>query len=215
MKNVIMFILFTVIMVSCSKKEQTDPKTYFLSYIDRLPDKNIQLTDSLSQEQRQVMAKYNLGVSIPANFKSVIDDKDKECFIFYNASDSSILLARCFESNDSVINQIDRSTKFDNPEYGDNYNDLSEFPHFKSCEKLLTDSLIGPFLFGGFFYELLGADNVMHQGFFPKSKKYQFGEFKLLFDDKKYLIVCSLHNGYSENLDDNPRWQAFRFISPN
>ena len=211
MRNIIKTILIITIVSSCSKKTHIDPRTYFLGYIDMLPGKNIQMTDTLTFEQIEIKKKYNLGISLPKNFKSVIDNNDKECFIFYNPVDTSMLLARCFDFNDSIGNQIERSTKYNNPAYGADYNDLSEFFHFKSCERILTDSLIGPFLFGGTLYDLLGAETVMHQDFIPKAQKYEFGEFKILIDDKKYLFVCSLHNGYSEDMNDNPRWQAFRF----
>jgi hypothetical protein len=169
------------------------------------------MSDSLTAEQYETIKKYKLGVYIPTNFKSVIDLNDKEAFIFYNLQDSSLLLAKCFTMSDSIYKQIENSTKFDSPIYGPNYNDLSEFKHFKNCEDIITDSLIKPFLFGGTLFELLGADNVMHQAFLPKSKKYEFGEFTILFDEKKYLFICSLHNGYSEDMNDKARWQAFRF----
>jgi hypothetical protein len=51
----------------------------------------------------------------------------------------------------------------------------------------------------------------MHQEFLPKSKKYQFGEFTILIDEKKYLFICSLHNGFSDDMNGKARWQAFRF----
>ncbi|MCS7028758.1 MAG: hypothetical protein NZ519_08335 [Bacteroidia bacterium] len=203
--------LLIVLLNSCGNKVSIDTQTYFLSYIDKLPDPNIPTSDSITAEQNEIIKKYRLGVYIPKNFKSVIDINDKEAFIFYNSLDSSLLLAKCFTMTDTIYKQIEKSTKYDSPIYGSNYNDLSEFKHFKLCEKIITDSLIGPFLFGGTLFELLGAENVMHQEFLPKSKKYQFGEFTILFDHKKYLFIISLHNGYSDDLNDKPRWQAFRF----
>ena len=78
-------------------------------------------------------------------------------------------------------------------------------------KKQITDSLIGPFFFGGTLFDLLGAENVMHQDFLPKSDKYQFGQFTMLFDKNKYLFIISLHNGFMEDHNDKARWQAFRF----
>ncbi|MDW8211369.1 MAG: hypothetical protein RMJ44_09805, partial [Cytophagales bacterium] len=181
--------LLIVLLNSCGNKVSIDTQTYFLSYIDKLPDPNIPTSDSITAEQNEIIKKYRLGVYIPKNFKSVIDINDKEAFIFYNSLDSSLLLAKCFTMTDTIYKQIEKSTKYDSPIYGSNYNDLSEFKHFKLCEKIITDSLIGPFLFGGTLFELLGAENVMHQEFLPKSKKYQFGEFTILFDHKKYLFI--------------------------
>jgi hypothetical protein len=208
--------LIIILFNSCRNKEEINLQTYFLSYIDKLPNTNVILSDSLTKEQNEIIQNYKIGVSIPINFKSVIDVNDKEAFIFYNPQDSSILLAKCFSMSDSISKQIEKSTKFNSPIYGPDYNDLSEFKHFKNCEKIITDSLIGPFFFGGTLFELLGADNVMHQDFYPKSKKYKFGLFTILFDEKKYLFICSLNNGYSEVFDNdtgatNLRWQAFRF----
>ena len=205
-----------IILVGCPNPEKKinesiDTQTYFLSFIDKLPDSNILTSDSLTAEQNETIKKYNLGVYVPKNFKSVVDINDKEAFIFYNSQDSSVLLAKCFPMTDSTFKQIEKSTKFNSPIYGPDYNDLSEFKHFKKCENIITDFLIGPFFFGGTLFVLLGADYVMHQEFLPKSKKYEFGEFTILFDEKKYLFICSLHNGYSEDINDKARWQAFRF----
>ena len=210
--NKIWKIAFLLLVINgCGNQQSVDKQTYFLDYITKLPDSNIIMSDSLTAEQYETIKKYKLGVYIPTNFKSVIDLNDKEAFIFYNSQDSSLLLAKCFTMSDSIYKQIENSTKFDSPIYGPNYNDLSEFKHFKNCEDIITDSLIKPFFFGGTLFELLGADNVMHQAFLPKSKKYEFGEFTILFDEKKYLFICSLHNGYSEDMNDKARWQAFRF----
>jgi hypothetical protein len=103
------------------------------------------------------------------------------------------------------------------------YNDLSEFKHFKSCENIVTIDEIGPLLFGGTLYDLLGAETVMHQTFTQKSKKYAFGEFIILLDGEKYLLTLSHHNGnqesYSNELDKEDtaigRWQSFRFNALN
>lgn len=211
MKNILTIAFILLSLNSCVKKEQIDIQTYFLEYIDKIPDAKILTSDSLTSEQNETIKKYNLGVYIPKNFKSVIDLKDKESFIFYNSFDSSLLLARCFDFNDSTNKQIENSTKYDSPVYGPDYNDLSEFKHFKRCEKQVTDSLIGPFFFGGTLFDLLGAENVMHQDFLPKSDKYQFGQFTILFDKNKYLFIISLHNGFMEDPNDKARWQAFRF----
>jgi len=211
MKNILKYLVVLNLFASCIEKESINTNTYFLSYIDKLPDKNLKTSDSLTIIQKKIILKYNLGVYIPKNFKSIIETKDKEAFIFYNSLDSSLLLAKCFDFNDTILKQIERSTKYDSPIYGPDYNDLSEFQHFKFCEKIITDSLIGPFYFGGTFFDLLGAENSMHQNFLPKSKKYQFGEFSILYDKDKYLFIISLNNGYREDLNDNARWQAFRF----
>jgi hypothetical protein len=211
MKKFWIIVFLLVLINSCGNKESIDPQTYFLSYIDKLPGANILTSDSLTADQNETIKKYKLKVFIPSNFKSVVDPNDKEAFIFYNSLDSSILLAKCFDMTDSIFAQIQNSTKYNSPIYGPDYNDLSEFKHFKKCEKMVTDSLIGPFLFGGFFYDFLGAEYSMHQEFWPKSKKYKIGEFIILFDEKKYLFICSLHNGYSEDMNEKSRWLAFSF----
>jgi hypothetical protein len=194
-----------------SAEYSINTNTYFLSYIDKIPDTNFKTSSSLTEIQKKVIQKHNLGVYIPKNFKSIIETKDKEPFIFYNSIDSSLMLAKCFDFNDTILKQIERSTKYDSPIYGPDYNDLSEFQHFKLCEKIITDSLIGPFYFGGTLYDLLGAENIMHHFFLPKSKKYQFGEFSILYDKAKYLFIVSLHNRFREDLNEKARWQAFRF----
>ena len=211
MTNILKYLVLLILLASCTEKESIDTNTYFLSYIDMIPDTNLKTSDSLTETQKKIILKHNLGVYIPKNFKSIIETKDKEAFIFYNTLDSSLMLAKCFDFNDSILKQIERSTKYDSPIYGPDYNDLSEFQHFKLCEIIITDSLIGPFYFGGTLYDLLGAENIMHQNFLPKSKKYQFGEFSILYDKDKYLFIISLNNGYREDLNDNARWQAFRF----
>ena len=211
MKKNLKIAFLLLVLASCKNEVSIDSRTYFLSYIDLLPSSSISTSDSLTTKQRETITKFNLGVYIPKNFKSIFDINDPEAFIFYNDTDSSLLLAKCFPMADSILKQIEKSTKFNSPIYGPDYNDLSEFRHLKFCEKFITDSLIGPVFFGGTMFELLGADNVMHQVFLPKSKKYQFGEFTILFDEKKYLFICSLHNGYGEDLNDRARWQAFRF----
>ncbi len=205
------FLILFLFTSSCQEKEKIDPETYFLSSVDKLFDPNTLISDSLTSAQKEVIKKYKLDVFIPHDFKSVVDQNDPEAFIFINATDQSLLLAKCFPMNDSTIIQIEKSTKFNSPIFGPNYNDLSEFNHFKRCEPMITDSLIGPFFFGGTLFELLGAENVMHQEFLPRSKKYEFGEFTILFDEDKYLFITSLNNGYSEDLNEKSRWQAFRF----
>ena len=211
MTNILKYLVVLILFASCTEKESIDTNTYFLSYIDKIPDTNLKTSDSLTEIQKKIILKHNLGVYIPKNFKSIIETKDKDAFIFYNTLDSSLMLAKCFDFNDTILKQIERSTKYDSPIYGPDYNDLSEFQHFKLCERIITDSLIGPFYFGGTLYDLLGAENIMHQNFLPKSKKYQFGEFSILYDKDKYLFIISLHNGYSEDPNDKARWQAFRF----
>ena len=211
MKNILKYLVVLILCASCTEKESIDTNTYFLSYIDKILDTNLKTSDSLTETQKKIILKHNLGVYIPTNFKSIIETKDKEAFIFYNTQDSSLMLAKCFDFNDTIVKQIERSIKYDSPIYGPDYNDLSEFEHFKLCERIITDSLIGPFYIGGTLYDLLGAENIMHQNFLPKSKKYQFGEFSILYDKDKYLFVISLHNGYREDLNDKARWQAFRF----
>lgn len=196
---------------SCINRDSVDIKTNFLKYIDKIQEPNIQFNDSFTVEQKDAIYRNKLGVYVPTNFKSIVDINDREAFIFYNPIDTSLLLARCFNMTDSIYKQIQNSAKFDSPIYGPDYNDLSEFEHFKSCERIITNTPIGPLLFGGSFYNLLGADYVMHQNFTPKSKRYKFGEIKLMFDRKKYLIVVSLHNGYFEDLNGHPRWQTFTF----
>ena len=166
--------LVIVLFTCCCRNESIDSQTYFLSFIDKLPDSNIATSDSLTLEQKEIIKKFNLGVYIPDDFKSVLDTKETDAFIFYNAKDSSLLLAKCFAMTDSVLTQIENSTKHNSPIYGTDYNDLSEFQHYKKCERIITDSLIGPFFYGGTLYNLLGAEYVMHQDFLPKSKKYQF-----------------------------------------
>ena len=213
MKNLWKITFLITLLNSCVNKDEIDLKTYYLSYIDKFPDSNILTSDSLTDEQNQIIKKYNLDVYIPNDFKSVVDREDKDAFIFYNSKDSSLLLARCFDLNDTINKQIKSSNKINSPIYGRQYNDLSEFKHFKLFEKIITDSLIGPFKAGGTLFDLLGADNVIHKEFLPKSKKYKFGEFTILFDKNKYLFISSLHNGYSEDLDEKPRWAAFRFKS--
>jgi len=211
MPNSLKYLFVLILFASCTEKESIDSNTYFLSYIDKIPDKNIKTSDSLTEIQKNIILKYNLGVYIPKNFKSIIETKDKESFIFYNSIDNSLILAKCFNFNDTILKQIERSTKYDSPIYGPDYNDLSEFQHFKLCERIITDSLMGPFYFGGDRYDLLGAENIIHQYFLPKSKKYEFGEFSILYDNTKYLFIISLHNGYVEDPNDRARWQAFRF----
>jgi hypothetical protein len=206
--KILILFLFTS---SCQEKEKIDPQTYFLSFADKLPDSNSLISDSLTSAQKEVMKKYQLDVFIPHDFKSIVDQNDPEAFIFINSTDKSLILAKCFPMNDSTILQIEKSTKFNSPIFGPDYNDLSEFKHFKRCEPMLTDSLIGPFFFGGSLFEFLGTEYVMHQEFLPKSKKYKFGEFIILFDEDKYLFISSLHNGYSEDLNVKSRSQAFRF----
>ena len=163
MKNIWKITFLILLQISCSNKEEIVIKTYFLNYIDKLPDSNILTSDLLTDEQNKIIKKYNLGVYIPKNFKSVVDREDKDAFIFYNSKDSSLLLARCFDLNDTINKQIKSSNKINSPIYGPQYNDLSEFKHFKLCEKIITDSLIGPFNSGGTLFDLLGADNVIHK----------------------------------------------------
>lgn len=76
---------------------------------------------------------------------------------------------------------------------------------------MIMDSLIGPFFFGGTLFKSLSTENIMHQEFLPKSKKYKFGVHTILFDDDKYLFFSSLHNGYNEDLNIKSKSQAFRF----
>ncbi len=211
MKTLAKILILFLFTSSCQEKEKIDPQTYFLSFADKLPDSYTLTSDSLTSAQKEVIKKYQLDVFIPHDFKSIVDQNDPEAFIFFNPIDNSLLLAKCFPMNDSTLIQIENSTKYDSPIYGSNYNDLSEFKHFKKCEPMITDSLIGPFLFGGTLFDFLGANNVMHQEFLPRSKKYEFGEFTILFDEDKYLFVTSLNNGYSEDLNEKSRWQAFRF----
>jgi len=213
-----LFAAVSFCITACESK--IDHQTYFLSYIDKLPDSGISTSDVLSDEQKQVMKKYNLQVYIPRGFKSVIDNQDKECFIFYNPDENNrgLLLAKCFDSNSDVGKQIANSTKYNSPIYGPDYNDLSEFKHFKICEKIISDSSVGPFFFGGAHYEMLGAETVMHQFFLPKSTKYEFGEFTILYDSKKYLFICLLcSNGCVETIDNeegisDSRKFAFQFL---
>jgi len=124
-------------------------------------------------------------------------------------------MAKCFYMTDTIWKQIQNSTKHDSPIYGPDYNDLSECKHYQKCEKMVSDTAIGPFLFGGAFYDFLGTDYTMHQGFQPKSQLYEHREFKILMDEEKYVSVCWLHNGYleagPENDDINMVWQAFVF----
>ena len=191
MKNLWKITFLITLLNSCVNKDEIDLKTYYLSYIDKFPDSNILTSDSLTDEQNQIIKKYNLDVYIPNDFKSVVDREDKDAFIFYNSKDSSLLLARCFDLNDTINKQIKSSNKINSQIYGRQYNDLSEFKHFKLFEKIITDSLIGPFKAGGTLFDLLGADNVIHKEFLPKSKKYKFGEFTILFDKNKYLFISS------------------------
>jgi hypothetical protein len=158
---------------------------------------------------------------LPCRFNSLANVIE-QVVIFYNSNDNSLLLARCFENHDSTLRQIEASLKYNFIEEFE-YNDLSKFKHFKSCENIVTNDEIGPLLFGGTLYNLLGAETVMHQTFTPKNKKYEFGEFIILLDDEKYLLTLSLHNGYQESFSNEldkkdtgiGRWQAFRFNTLN
>lgn len=203
--------LMLLVCASCKVSEPVDLQSYFLSFVDAVPSPNMVTSDTLTPEQLQVITEYNLGVYIPKNFKSIVDPNDPEAFIFFNESDKSLLLAKCFPMSSAITEQIEKSTKYDSPVYGPDYNDLSEFVHFKNCEKLISKDDIGPFFFGGNMFVLLGAEYVMHQEFEPRSEHYEIGQFTILFDQNKYLFICSLHNGYSEDMNDLGRWQAFRF----
>jgi hypothetical protein len=212
-------LILLISTIKCNNSFKIDGQTYFLSYIDKIPSEETLMTNSLSTHQLNVISKYNLGVNIPVNFQSVTSIEDPDAFIFYNPIDSSLLLAKCFDNNDTTIKQIEASIKYNFLEDIE-YNDLSKFKHFKSCEHLITNSDIGPFLFGGTLYNLLGAETIMHQAFQPKSKNYAFGEFQILLENKKYLFIISLHNGYSEEFNNEldtssgiGRWQAFRFVN--
>jgi len=217
---VVLLAAFTI--VNCTQRNNVDTHTYFLGYIESLPSQNSILSDTLTTAQQEVISKYHLGIEIPANFQSVVSTDDPEAFIFYNSNDNSLLLARCFENHDSTLRQIEASLKYNFIEDFE-YNDLSEFKHFKSCENIVTIDEIGPLLFGGTLYDLLGAETVKHKEFTPKNKKYAFGEFIILMDDEKYLLTLSLHNGYQESFSNEldkedtgiGRWQAFRFNTLN
>ena len=84
MTNTFKILVLLVSLTSCVQKEMVDTKTYFLSYINKLPDNSIKTSDSLTENQKKLMLKYNLGVYIPKDFKSIIDNEDQEAFIFYN-----------------------------------------------------------------------------------------------------------------------------------
>ena len=131
MKNLWKITFLIILLNSCVNKDEIDLKTYYLSYIDKFSDSNILTSDSLTDEQNQIIKKYNLDVYIPNDFKSVVDREDKDAFIFYNSKDSSLLLARCFDLNNTINKQIKSSNKINSPIYGRQYNDLSEFKHFK------------------------------------------------------------------------------------
>lgn len=204
--------------ISYENRNKSNLDTYFLERIDQYPFSNELKIDSLTQEQNNVIISNNLSIYIPNGFLSLKDEHDKEAFIFIDQSQASLIMAKCFPYNDSIDNQIARSTKYNSPIYGEDYNDLSEFIHFKKCERIITDSIIGPFYFGGDLYDLLGAKAALHQEFCPKSKKFKFGEFTILLDKSKFLFICWLHNGYIEEFDNDSgaskmRWQAFKFLN--
>ena len=118
MKNLWKITFLIILLNSCVNKDEIDLKTYYLSYIDKFSDSNILTSDSLTDEQNQIIKKYNLDVYIPNDFKSVVDREDKDAFIFYNSKDSSLLLARCFDLNDTINKQIKSSNKINSPIYG-------------------------------------------------------------------------------------------------
>jgi len=204
-------ILVSIILSSCNPAKNIDLESEVLNQISQYPFTENSKTDSLTASQQQVIQKFNLNVYIPSGFKSLSNENDQEAFVFFNPSDSSLILAKCFVMNDTVKNQIQRSEKYDSPIYGADYNDLSEFKHFKKWERVVSDTIIGPFYFGGSMYDLLNADVVMHQNFNPKLKQYSFGEFTILKDDQKYLFICTLSNGFREDMTDYPRFFAFSF----
>lgn len=211
MKNCLKFIIALLILVACKPNEIPDLETYFIEKIYKFPFETDKFSDSLSTKQVQFTKLHHINVSIPRGFQNCIDETDPEALILVNKSDTSMLVAKWFELDQDKVDQIEKSVKYNSPVYGNDYNDLSEFQHFKKCEKILTDSLIGPFYFGGSLYELLGGYNVMHQYFLPKSNFYEFGEITFLFKDNGYLITCMLHNGFVEDLNEPGRWQAFSF----
>jgi hypothetical protein len=211
MNRLLQLLLLFSVAVSCNKKADVDEQTYFLSTVNKYPFESGTKADTLSAEHKRVIEKYKLKVYIPKEFRSVVDVSDKEAFIFVNEQDSSMLLAKCFELNDSILIQVSRSEKYNHPKYGSDYNDLSEFSHFKSCEKLVAKENIGPFYFGGTMYELLGGKEVMHQEFIPKDNRFQYGEFTILYGNNVYVFICSLHNGFADYLHEKPRRFSIAF----
>ena len=211
MKNCLRVLICILILVACKSNETSDLDAYFIETIYKFPFDDAKFSDSLTSKQVQFTKLHHINVSIPRGFKFLIDETDPEAIILVNKSDTSMLVAKWFQLDQGKVDQIEKSVKYNSPVYGDDYNDLSEFQHFKKCERVLTDSLIGPFYFGGSLYELLGGDNVMHQYFLPKSNLYEFGELTFLFKDNGYLITCMLHNGFMEDLNEPGRWQAFSF----
>lgn len=209
-------LLICMFLVSCKEKPKIDLETSFLTYSNKTIDSSLRFSDKLTEAQKRTADEFKISVQVPKDFKVLKNIEDTACFVFYDSLQKSIIMAKCFTMTDSIWSQMQKSTKYDSPIYGSDYNDLSEFKHYKKCEKMVSDSAIGPFLFGGAFYDLLGADYVMHQWFQPNTKLYEHGEFQILIDKEKYMFVCWMHNGYSESYSNegpeiNMVWQTFVF----
>ena len=214
-KNFLLVMLMLSACVACNgKKEEINKETYFLSVISNFPFSDYPKTDTLTIEQKGMLQRNHLAAYVPNGFQSVVDENDREALIFINENDSSVLLAKAFTLTYEIVSEKDNSRKYDNPDFGaDGYNDLSGFKHYKALEKLITDEEIGPFLYGGSMYDILNANEAMHQDFLPKDKRFEFGVLKLLFRSNSYVVICMLHNGYSDDLDNKPRNLAVSFLN--
>jgi hypothetical protein len=204
-------------LASCGHKAEINKETYFLTSIEDFPFKDYKKVDTLTIEQKSIIKKYNLQVYIPDGFKSVVSELDKETFIFVNEKDTSIIISKAFDYTDSIENEMYRSQKVNVSNVKETQNDLSEFKHFKSMEKIIAADSIGPFLFGGFPYDYLGASNTMHQEFKPRDKRFEFGELIILTADNVYVIICQLRksSGLSEDLNKKTRGMAIKIKTKN
>ena len=214
--NLLIILFIQHLFVGCNnskKGNQIDSETYFLELNNQFPSKNLLLVDSFSETQRKIIKEKKLKIYIPKGYKSYADQNDKESFILYNNDDSILIVAKSFKLSDSIYFQIRKSEKIQlNPD--DNFNDLSEFNHFKKCERTITNDTIGAMLFGGTFFDILGADYSLHQTFNPKNQLFKHGEIVVLLKDTTYLIIARFDNGFSEDLNDRPSSLAIGFRTP-
>ncbi|MBC5772766.1 hypothetical protein H8S95_01715 [Pontibacter sp. KCTC 32443] len=213
MKKYCIYLFVILIHFSCSENKAINKTTYFLSVADQFPFNQSSMVDSLTKEQLEMIDRNNLNVYIPNGYKSIVDEDDREALIFMNEADSSLILSKAFEMNDSVRYEILSSEKYNHPVYGSDYNDLSEFKHFKSSEAIIAKGNVGPFLFGGTLYDLLGASETMHQEFMPKNNFFGYGEFVILLTRKSYVFICYLRKSKDnvEDLNNRPSSFAIRY----
>ena len=57
MTNILKYLVVLILYSSCTEKESIDTNTYFLSYIDKIPDTNLKTTDSLTEIQNKIILK--------------------------------------------------------------------------------------------------------------------------------------------------------------